>query len=260
MVWAIDPIDGTANFVNGYPLFAASIGVLYRGRPLAGALWCAASHALRSGVYHARSGVPLSFDDQPIEPKSNLAVRRWLAGVPNAGAGRFPWDIRVSGSAIECAFVAAGLMRVARFARPNLWDIAGGVALVKAAGGDVVVRSAAEWFPWSGSSPRPTLRRWPLPISAIGGSSSSLASGRRSPYSVAHRRSACGARWAVCQKQSSAAKRISNVRELPPRAAIDVDHKKVGRFAPWKASTTSSASAPSWLHCATHSTSGSRSD
>src|SRR5262249_46281369 len=99
MVWAIDPIDGTANFVNGYPLFAASIGVLYGGGPLAGALWCAASHALRSGVYPARSGVPLSFDDQLIEPKSNLAVRRWLAGVPNAGAGRFPWDIRVSGSA-----------------------------------------------------------------------------------------------------------------------------------------------------------------
>src|SRR5262245_1047543 len=27
VVWAVDPIDGTANFVNGLPLFAASIGV-----------------------------------------------------------------------------------------------------------------------------------------------------------------------------------------------------------------------------------------
>src|SRR5262249_53790844 len=128
IAWVIDPIDGTANFVNGYPLFAASIGVLYRGSPLVGALWCPASHALRSRVYHARSGGPLSFDDQPIERNPNPAVRRWLAGIPNAGdASRFPWDVRVSGSAaIECAFVAAGLLRVARFDRPNLWDIAGG--------------------------------------------------------------------------------------------------------------------------------------
>jgi myo-inositol-1(or 4)-monophosphatase len=27
-VWAVDPIDGTTNFVNGFPMFAASIGVL----------------------------------------------------------------------------------------------------------------------------------------------------------------------------------------------------------------------------------------
>jgi myo-inositol-1(or 4)-monophosphatase len=29
-LWAIDPIDGTTNFINGFPLFAASIGILYK--------------------------------------------------------------------------------------------------------------------------------------------------------------------------------------------------------------------------------------
>jgi fructose-1,6-bisphosphatase len=29
-IWAVDPIDGTTNFVNGFPMFAASIGVLHR--------------------------------------------------------------------------------------------------------------------------------------------------------------------------------------------------------------------------------------
>ena len=49
-----------------------------------------------------------------------------------------PFEVRKTGSAaIECAFVAAGLLRVARFERPNVWDIAGGIALVQAAGGDV---------------------------------------------------------------------------------------------------------------------------
>ena len=37
-------------------------------------------------------------------------------------------------AAIECAFVAAGLLRAARFQGPNVWDVGGGVALVRAAG------------------------------------------------------------------------------------------------------------------------------
>src|SRR3954454_17372335 len=36
LTWVVDPIDGTANFVNGFPLFAASVGVLHHGRPPGG--------------------------------------------------------------------------------------------------------------------------------------------------------------------------------------------------------------------------------
>ncbi|MDX3899692.1 MAG: inositol monophosphatase family protein [Sphingobium sp.] len=32
-LWGVDPIDGTANFINNFPLFASSIGVLHRGQP-----------------------------------------------------------------------------------------------------------------------------------------------------------------------------------------------------------------------------------
>ena len=74
-LWAIDPVDGTTNFVNGFPLFAASIGILHRGRPVAGALWCSTSHALRAGVYHARTGGGLRFEGEPLaRPRS--AARR----------------------------------------------------------------------------------------------------------------------------------------------------------------------------------------
>jgi len=172
-VWAIDPIDGTANFVNGFPLFAASIGVLYRERPIAGALWCATSHALRAGVYHAHRGGPLNFDDQPIAPRPNPAVRRRLAGAPHARhGGPFPWDVRTTGSAaIECAFVAAGLLRVASFRRPNLWDIAGGITLVQAVGGEVRCPAGAGWVsldrfePAAGpSGTAPDLRNWHEPL------------------------------------------------------------------------------------------------
>jgi myo-inositol-1(or 4)-monophosphatase len=147
-VWAVDPVDGTTNFVNGFPLFAASIGVLHRHRPVAGAVWCSASHALRAGVYHAREGGKLHFEGEAIDHAGNPAVRRWLAGEPEATATEgLPWDVRKTGSAaIECAFVAAGLLRVARFERPNVWDIAGGLPLVRATGGVILTRAADEWI------------------------------------------------------------------------------------------------------------------
>ena len=143
--WAIDPVDGTENFVNGLPLFAASIGLLYRGRPVVGAVWCSTSHALRSGVYSACEGGALRFDGERLGSLERPDVRRRLVGVPGAGGDGVETDgaafePRVTGSAaIECAFVAARLLAGARFAAPRLWDVAGGAVLVRAAGGEVRV-------------------------------------------------------------------------------------------------------------------------
>ncbi len=146
VVWAIDPIDGTSNFVNGFPLFSASLGILYRGAPMVGALWCSSSHCLRPGVYHARAGTPLRFDAQPVIRVPNPMVNRRLGGDPSAATRGLPWDIRKTGSAaIECAFVAAGLLQVTRFEQPNIWDVAGGIALARAAGRDVAVKDDGRW-------------------------------------------------------------------------------------------------------------------
>ena len=168
LVWVIDPIDGTANFVNGLPLFAASIGVLHRGRPVAGAVWCSTSHALRAGIYHAREGGRLRFDDEPLVTRRNPAVRRHLAGEPEATAdAHLPWDVRKTGSAaLECAFVAAGFLRVARFARPHVWDVGGGIALALAAGGRVRTRGRdAGWAPLTDfGGDRDALQRWRQPL------------------------------------------------------------------------------------------------
>lgn len=149
-VWAVDPIDGTTNFINGFPAFAASIGVLHQGAPIAGAVWCASTHALRPGVYHAHRGGPLHFDDEPLRREHNPDIRRRLAGEPNVSQDQLhPFEVRKTGSAaIECAFVAAGLLRVARFERPNVWDIAGGIALVEAAGGEVRTLDGESWTPF----------------------------------------------------------------------------------------------------------------
>ena len=166
-VWAVDPIDGTANFINGFPLFAASIGVLYQGRPVVGAVWCSTSHALRSGVYHGRVGAPLQFDEVPTDLKVNPSIQRRLAGDPGGGKNYgFLWDTRKTGSAaIECAFVAAGLLRVSRFERPNIWDVAGGVALVRAANFEAQTIEAGRWTAMDRfSGPGGDIRRWRQPL------------------------------------------------------------------------------------------------
>jgi myo-inositol-1(or 4)-monophosphatase len=163
-LWAIDPIDGTANFVNGFPLFAASIGVLHRGRPVVGAIWCASTHALRPGVYHACRQGPLHFEEEELRLHPNPAVRRRLAGEPQAvDSQALPWDVRKTGSAaIECAFVAAGLLRVARFERPNVWDVAGGLVLALASGRAIRVETTAGWaaFDRFEVPPGAPLRSW----------------------------------------------------------------------------------------------------
>ena len=144
--WVIDPVDGTTNFVNGLPLFAASIGVLYRGWPVAGAIWCSSTHTLSPGIYHACSGGPLQFAGTAL-PRRVQGQWRGLASEP----GRAPaygahWDTRVMGcSTLEFAFVAAGLLSFAYIPHPRLWDVAAGVVLLQAADCRAVVPRGDRW-------------------------------------------------------------------------------------------------------------------
>lgn len=156
VVWAVDPVDGTTNFVNGFPIFAASIGVLWRGEPVAGAVWCSTSHALRTGVYHARKGGKLSFESEAFEPVPNPAVRRRLVGLGRGmDAEGLPGDVRRTGSAaVECAFVAAGLLGATRLETPNVWDIAGGIPLLRAAGAEVLTDQGEGWRAFKGFAPQ----------------------------------------------------------------------------------------------------------
>jgi len=71
--------------------------------------------------------------------------------IASAEAG---WETRKTGSAaVECALVAAGLMQVARFASPNIWDVAGGLALVNAGRCEARVHDGQAWVPMRGFAP-----------------------------------------------------------------------------------------------------------
>ncbi len=150
--WVIDPLDGTSNFLNGFPLIACSIGVLHLVRPVVGAIWCSSGPALRPGVYHARRGGPLSFEEAPVTRGTREGLRRRLAAAPGgASASAKDWDHRVTGSAaLECAMVASGAFNSAIFWAPGIWDVAAGVVLVRAAGLEVLERPSrkAPWQPF----------------------------------------------------------------------------------------------------------------
>lgn len=170
--WALDPIDGTTNFVRRYPLFSSSIGVLYDGVPVAGAVWCSTTPLCRPGVYHVLDG-KVFLDDEPADVWSRGSKRR-LVGDVGPPRRRDSYDRRVSGSAaIECALVAARVLDAARFRRLWIWDVAGGLALVRAAGIPAWTQGRGRaWVPFDRFEPparprsgrEPTLADWHRPL------------------------------------------------------------------------------------------------
>lgn len=186
--WIVDPVDGTLNFINGLPLFAISLGLLHHRRPVVGAILLPVSgdlfHARRGGVA-MRNGAPLALD-AGAAPASSL-----LAGMPggftyqfkaNRGVRRNLGEPRSLGSiAVELAMVASGAFGYAVFHAPKIWDVAGGVPIVAAAGGMALYyddRRGAwqplDYFAAPRASPdaAPRLRDWRQPV--LAGSSATV--------------------------------------------------------------------------------------
>ncbi len=191
ILWVLDPLDGTTNFMNGLPMFASSIGVLYRGWPMAAALyipWPTAGKDSGGGfVLHCRKGGGCFADDEKVSVyESDEPVPSRLIGVPGyfgvaqgfTGelAGK-AGEVRTTGSiAYELAMTARGVLQYAMFGAPRLWDMAGGALAVVEAGGTVMTRFRGEkrWHPmgclvpsWEERTPTmKELRSWMAPLVA----------------------------------------------------------------------------------------------
>ncbi len=156
IVWVIDPLDGTSNFINGIGVFACSIGILHRGMPIAGALWLPSNRFLTPGVYHARTDRGLMFDGQAVDqgaPSLQTAARLSTVPAGTSGvtgpAGRRFGIARTFGSmAAELALAAEGSVQMALFDGGRIWDVAGGVALCIAAGRAVYTKSRRSEDRW----------------------------------------------------------------------------------------------------------------
>ncbi|HJT89043.1 MAG TPA: inositol monophosphatase family protein, partial [Bryobacteraceae bacterium] len=165
-LWLVDPVDGTASFAIGLPLFGTLIGYLRRGRPCAGVI---GAHALGEtvfaaegqGCWHQAEGerprrvrtsavseptaafvVATGFehtDLDPCDPEPSVALSR-LYRV----ARRFRW----SGDCINYALLCQGRIDVALDPRMNPWDIAALAPCVREAGGAITSLDGHEDVVW----------------------------------------------------------------------------------------------------------------
>jgi len=184
-LWVLDPLDGTTNFMNGLPVFASSIGVLYRGWPMAAALYLPWPTNDGGFVLHCHKGGGCFADDEPVKVyESDEPVPSRLIGVPGYfGVGQGftgklagkAGEVRTTGSiAYELAMTARGVLQYAMFGAPRLWDMAGGALAVVEAGGTVMTRFRREkrWHPmgclvpsWEEKTPTmKELRGWIAPL------------------------------------------------------------------------------------------------
>ena len=186
-LWVLDPLDGTTNFLNGLPVYASSIGVLYRGRPLAGALYIPWPGPKGGFVLHCRRGGGCFAGDEPVTVyESDQPAGNRLIGLPGSFSefNRFSsklrgnlGEMRTTGSiAYELAMTACGVMQYAIFGAPRMWDMLGGAIAVEEARGTVMVRLRGEkrWRPmdslvptWEEKPPSlKELRQWVAPLVA----------------------------------------------------------------------------------------------
>lgn len=162
-VWIIDPLDGTHNYLRGFPHFCVSIGFRDHGDLVYGVVY----DPLRDEMFTASKGDGAFLNDRRIR----VTKRESLAGAM-LGTG-FPYrqrrhlgpqldmmrallgeaeDIRRTGSAaLDLAYVAAG--RLDGYFEPGLnpWDMAAGVLLVREAGGQCTDFAGKAGMPENGN-------------------------------------------------------------------------------------------------------------
>jgi myo-inositol-1(or 4)-monophosphatase len=151
-VWAVDPLDGSVNYLRGYPHCAVSIALLEAGVPVLGVVDCFVLNERFTGV--AGVGAWLNGASISVSAIADPAGGILQTGVP-ARAGpetvaRFEnrlktWrKVRMIGSAATAlAYVAAGRAEAYRESGSMIWDVAAGCALVRAAGGEFHIGQGA---------------------------------------------------------------------------------------------------------------------
>jgi myo-inositol-1(or 4)-monophosphatase len=148
--WIIDPLDGTTNFIHGFPVFAVSIAVRHKDQIEHGVVY----DPLRQEIFSASRGQGAQLDGRRIRVSRRLRLQDSLI------ATGFPYrhgqdqvdgylamlrsvivssaGVRRPGSAaLDLSYVAAGRVDGFWELGLNIWDIAAGALLVREAGGRI---------------------------------------------------------------------------------------------------------------------------
>ena len=137
LLWLIDPIDGTAAFINGEDEFAISIGLAYRNSFILGAIHNPANGFLavgdiESGIYEKQNLPPTASESHSLTISRTEAKKQVFTDLESKGS---PFSLYPLHSiAYKLALTACGVYDLTVSRKPkNSWDVAGGIALINAA-------------------------------------------------------------------------------------------------------------------------------
>lgn len=145
LVWIVDPLDGTKEFTLGIPEFVVSVALVERGEARLGVLYNPIQEQLFVGIKGGVGGDRATLNGAPIRTSAHAALtgarvvcsrtemkKGWFDAYAADGVQPVP----VGSVAYKFGLVAAGMAEATFTPQPRSeWDIAGGVALVEAAGG-----------------------------------------------------------------------------------------------------------------------------
>ncbi|XP_072760983.1 inositol monophosphatase 1-like [Anoplolepis gracilipes] len=151
--WFIDPIDGTLNFIHGFPMFCISIGLLVGKEPVLGIIY----NPITSELYSAIKGggaflngkriytskvTELEKSVQLFEPKiiqvmqeknKDIFIARMIAIIEATEIMR-----HLGSAALSMAYVARGAAHCIHIDYLQSWDIAAGLVIISEAGGTII--------------------------------------------------------------------------------------------------------------------------
>ncbi|XP_075505309.1 phosphatase IMPL1, chloroplastic isoform X1 [Primulina tabacum] len=154
-LWCIDPLDGTTNFAHGYPSFAVSVGVLFKGRPAAATVveFVGGPKCWNTRTFSAAAGKGAFCNGDKIYASQTDKVEQALlvtgfgyehddAWATNIELFKEFTDIsrgvrRLGAASVDMCHVALGIVEAYWEYRLKPWDMAAGVLIVEEAGGTV---------------------------------------------------------------------------------------------------------------------------
>jgi myo-inositol-1(or 4)-monophosphatase len=157
--WIVDPLDGTTNYVHDFPLYAVSVGLQVAGELVVGVVY----DPSRQEMFSAARGLGAWLGEERLRTSAVARLEEALlaTGFPPDMRGQeqaLAWwhhfslraqSLRRTGStALNLAYVACGRFDGYWAFDNHVWDIAGGVVLVREAGGLVTRVDGGELDPY----------------------------------------------------------------------------------------------------------------
>jgi myo-inositol-1(or 4)-monophosphatase len=148
-VWAVDPLDGTREFVAGIPEWCVSVGLIEDGRPVAGGV----ANPATGEVFLGSVDAGVTYNGRPAGVSARPSLEGAVVLASRSEFDRGEWErfrgaaftVRPVGSvAYKLALVAAGRADATWTLVPkHEWDVAAGAALVLAGGGQAYARDGS---------------------------------------------------------------------------------------------------------------------